>query len=93
MVAEGPPERVREHLLEPAHLGLSIAADQSAAAVTRLRDGGFVVQTAGSRLWIDTPPGRKVEAIELLCRAGVRILDFDLDGDREQAGDPDRNEV
>jgi nitrous oxidase accessory protein len=85
-VAEGSPEQVREHLFEPACLAVSIAADQSAAAAAGLRDGGFIVRSAGSRLWVDAPRGRKVEAIELLCRSGVRILDFDLESDRESDG-------
>jgi nitrous oxidase accessory protein len=97
-VAEGTPERVRDHLLEPAHLGLTVADGESAVAATRLRDGGFVVQATGSRLWVDAPAGRKVEAIELLNRAGVRILDFDLEHEREResesvsAGVPCRRE-
>jgi ABC-type multidrug transport system ATPase subunit len=91
-VAEGPPEQVREHLLEPAHLGLTIAAGQREAAATRLRAGGFVVQTTGSRLGIEAPGRRKLEAIELLNRAGVQILDFDLESDRESAGATCRNE-
>jgi ABC-type multidrug transport system ATPase subunit len=92
-VAEGPPERVRDHLVEPAHLGLIVADGESDAAAMRLRDGGFVVQATGSRLWVDAPAGRKIEAIELLNRAGVRILDFDLEHERESAGVPCRREA
>jgi nitrous oxidase accessory protein len=88
-VAEGPPERVREHLLEPAHLGLTVADGEGAAAAERLREGGFLVQATGSRLWVDAPAGRKVEAIERLNRAGVTILDFDLE--RDGAGAPCRH--
>jgi nitrous oxidase accessory protein len=91
-VAEGPPEQVRDHLLEPAQLGLTLADGESAAAAARLREGGFVVQTTGSRLWVDAPAGRKVEAIELLNRSGVRIIDFDLEHERESAGVPCRSE-
>jgi ABC-type multidrug transport system ATPase subunit len=91
-VAEGPPEQVRDHLLEPAHLGLTLAAGECAAAATRLREGGFVVQMTGSRLWVEAPAGRKLEALELLNRAGVRILDFDLESERESAGAPGRSE-
>jgi nitrous oxidase accessory protein len=85
-VAEGPPEQVREHLLEPAHLGLTIAPGQGAAAAARLRAEGFVVQITGSRLWVEAPGGRKLEVLELLNHSGVRILDFDLETDREGAG-------
>jgi ABC-2 type transport system ATP-binding protein/nitrous oxidase accessory protein len=81
--AEGPPESVREYLMQPAHLGLTIAAGQSTAAAAQLRDSGFVVQLNGSRLWVDAPAGRKLEAIEVLNRAGVQILDFDLESERE----------
>ena len=90
-VAEGPPEQIREHLLEPAHLGLTVAEGQAAVAADRLRDGGFVVQATGSRLWVDAPAGRKVDALELLNRAGVRILDFELESERDGAGAPGRN--
>ena len=90
-VAEGPPDRVREHLLEPAHLGLTVAEGQAAAAADRLRDGGFIVQTTGPRLWVDAPAGRKVEALELLNRAGVRVLDFELESERDGAGALGRN--
>ena len=90
-VAEGPPDRVREHLLEPAHLGLTVAEGQAAAAADRLRDGGYIVQRTGPRLWVDAPAGRKVEALELLNRAGVRVLDFDLESERDGAGAPGRN--
>jgi ABC-type multidrug transport system ATPase subunit len=92
-VAEGPPEQIREHLLEPAHIGLIVADGEGDTAAERLRDGGFVVQTTGSRLWVDAPAGRKVEAIDLLNRAGVRILDFDLEHERESAGAPCRGEA
>jgi ABC-type multidrug transport system ATPase subunit len=81
-VVEGAPEAVRDYLLESAYLCLAVAQEQSETAATRLRDGGFVVERTGSRLWVDAPAGRKVEAIELLGRAGVRILDFDLETDR-----------
>jgi nitrous oxidase accessory protein len=92
-VAEGPPDRVREHLLEPAHLGLTVAEGHGDAAAERLRDGGFVVQSSGSRLWVDAPAGRRVEAIELLGRAGVRVLDFELEAERDGADVPCRREA
>jgi nitrous oxidase accessory protein len=92
-VAEGTPERIRDYLLEPAHLGLTVADGESDTAAERLRDGGFVVQTTGSRLWVEAPAGRKVEAINLLNRAGVRILDFDLEHEHENAGVPCRREA
>jgi hypothetical protein len=85
-VVEGAPEQVREHLLEPAHLSFTVPADQSAAAVERLRAGGFAVDGTGtgtgSRLWVEAPAGRKLEAIELLKDGGIRILDFDVESDR-----------
>jgi ABC-type multidrug transport system ATPase subunit len=90
-VAEGPPEEVCEHLLEPAHLGLTVAEGQTADAAERLRGGGFIVQSTGSRLWVDAPAGRKVDALELLNRAGVRVLDFDLESERDAAGAPGQN--
>jgi ABC-type multidrug transport system ATPase subunit len=82
-VVEGSPEQVREHLLEPAHLCLTVPADQSATALARLRSGGFTAEGTGSRLWVDAPAGRKLEAIDLLNGAGVRILDFDVESDRD----------
>jgi ABC-type multidrug transport system ATPase subunit len=90
-VAEGTPDRIREHLLVPAQLGLIVADGQGGAAAERLRDGGFDVQATGSRLWVEAPAGRKVEALELLGRAGVRILDFDLEHERDRAGTPCRD--
>jgi nitrous oxidase accessory protein len=81
-IAEGPPERVRQHLLEPAHLCLIVPAEHSADAAARLREGGFDVERTGSRLWVLAPAGRKVEAIDLLQRAGVPLLDFELETDR-----------
>jgi hypothetical protein len=90
-VAEGSPAEVREHLLELAHLGLTVAEGQMAAAAEWLRDSGFAVQTTGSRLWVDVPAGRKVEALEVLNRAGVRVLDFDLESERDGAGALARN--
>src|SRR5262249_4304218 len=85
-VAQGPPEHVRRHLVEPAHLCLIVPADRSTAAAEGLRRGGFDVVTTGSRLWVDAAAARKVEAIELLGRLGVPILDFELEGDRAGAG-------
>jgi ABC-type multidrug transport system ATPase subunit len=81
-VVEGPPEQVREHLLESAHLSFTGPADQRAAAVARLRAGGFAVDGTGPRLWVEAPAGRKLEAIELLKDGGVQILDFDVESDR-----------
>jgi ABC-type multidrug transport system ATPase subunit len=92
-VAEGPPAQIREYLLEPAHLGLTIADGGGAAAAERLREGGFLVQLTGSRLWVEAPAGRKVEAMELLRMAGVRILDFDLEHELERPGEPCRKEA
>jgi nitrous oxidase accessory protein len=80
-VVDGSPEEVREHFLQPARLCLTVPADQIAIAITRLRDGGFDVEKTGSRIWIDTPAGRKVQAIELLGQSGVRVLDLDLESD------------
>ena len=70
---------------------LTVAEGRAADAAERLRDGGFAVQTTGSRLWVDVPAGRKVEALELLNRAGVRVLDFELESERDGAGAPGRN--
>jgi nitrous oxidase accessory protein len=81
-VTQGSPEQVREHLLEPAQLCFTVPADQSATALERLRSGGFAVQGTGSRLWVEAPAGRKLEAIELLKCGGVRILDFDVETER-----------
>ncbi|MGC8640049.1 MAG: nitrous oxide reductase family maturation protein NosD [Isosphaeraceae bacterium] len=81
-VVDGPPDQVREQFLEPAHLCLTVAADQAAIAVSRLKEGGFNVRQTGSRIWVVTPAGRKMEAIELLGQSGVRVLDFDLESDR-----------
>jgi nitrous oxidase accessory protein len=83
-IADGPPEQVRQALLEPAHLCVTVPADQSTTATERLCDAGFDVRRTGSRLWIAAPAGRKVEAIELLYRAGVSILDLELESDRTQ---------
>jgi hypothetical protein len=85
-IAEGPPEQVRQYLLEPAQLCLIVSTDHSAAAAARLRDGGFDVRRTGARLWVDAAAGRKLEAIELLTRLGVPILDFELENDRESSG-------
>jgi nitrous oxidase accessory protein len=84
-VVDGPPELVREHFLEAAHLCLTVAADQAVDALTQLRGGGFDVWQTGSRLWVDIPAGRKMEAIELLVRGGVRVLDFDLESNQTSA--------
>ncbi len=85
LVSAGPPERVREHLLEPAHLCLFVPIEESAAAAARLQEGGFDVQRSGSRIWVDAAAGRRFEAIELLSKSGVKILDFDLESDRAGA--------
>jgi ABC-type multidrug transport system ATPase subunit len=81
-VAEGAPERVRDHLLEPARLCLTVPAEHSAAALARLREAGFDVGQTGARLWVDAPAPRKLEVIELVSRAGVPILDFTLESDQ-----------
>jgi ABC-type multidrug transport system ATPase subunit len=86
LVAEGPPEAVREHLAASAHLGLTVAGGQATSAAERLRHDGFVVQASGSRLWVEAPAGRKVEALQLLDQAGVRVLDFDLESDHDADG-------
>jgi nitrous oxidase accessory protein len=92
-VAEGPPEKIRQYLLEPAHLGVTVGDGEGAAAAERLREGGFLVQLTGSRLWVEAPAGRKIEAIELLRNAGVRILDFDVEHELESPGVPCRREA
>jgi nitrous oxidase accessory protein len=81
LVTDGPPESVREHLLEPASLCLIVPALESAHAETRLREEGFLPRRTGSQIWVDAPAGRRVEVIELLRRSGVRVLDFDLESD------------
>jgi nitrous oxidase accessory protein len=81
LVCDGPPETVREHLLEAASLCLIVPLDESADAEARLLDAGFDAHRTGARIWVEAPAGRKLEAIELLNRGGVRILDFDLESD------------
>jgi nitrous oxidase accessory protein len=85
-VAEGPPEEIRRHLVEPAHLCLVVPGDHAGAAAARLRDGGFDVRRTGARLWVDAPAGRKLEAIDLLNRFDVPILDFELESDHRSSG-------
>jgi nitrous oxidase accessory protein len=82
LLSMGPPERVREHLLEPAQLCLFVPIEESAAAAARLEEGGFDARRNGSRIWVDAAAGRRLEALELLGRAGIRILDFDLESER-----------
>jgi nitrous oxidase accessory protein len=89
-VAGGPPECVREHLREPSLLCLVVAAKDSSLGEARLREGGFDVERIGSRIWVDAPAGRKLEAIELLSRSGVRVLDFDLESDCRKASAPEQ---
>jgi ABC-type multidrug transport system ATPase subunit len=85
-VVEGPPEEVRQYLVEPAHLCLIVPNQASDAAAAHLREGGFDVVRTGSRLWVDAPAGRKLEAIELVHELGVPILDFELESDRASSG-------
>jgi nitrous oxidase accessory protein len=85
-IAQGPPEKVRQHLVERGQLSLIVPADRGAGAAARLRDAGFDVRANGSRLCVDLADGRKVEALKLLYQIGVPILDFELENDRAASG-------
>ena len=83
--AEGSPEQVRDHFIEAAHLGLVVPGDRADAAAATLREGGFTVDRTGARLWVDATAGRKLEAIDLVRKAGIAVLDFDLESDHSSA--------
>jgi nitrous oxidase accessory protein len=80
-VAEGEPEKLRQQLVKPAVLCLTVPPERNAEAVSVLAAAGFRVcpQNAGVR--VKVPAGRKLEPIELLNRAGVLVVDFDLESD------------
>lgn len=87
-VAEGTPDELRDRLLKPAVLRLTVAAEHREAAVTALRDGGFTVRADGGEVWLDVPAGRKADALARLHHAGVSVLDFEVESDRGfQEGD------
>jgi nitrous oxidase accessory protein len=87
-VDEGTPEQVREHLQEPARLCLNLSPEQVEDATARLQASGYDVQQTGSRIWFDAAADRKVGAIELLIRSGIRILDLDLESERASSVAP-----
>ncbi len=76
---------VREHFIEAAHLGLGVPGDRAEAAAATLREGGFTGDRTGARLWVDATAGRKLEAIDLVRKAGIAVLDFDLESDHSSA--------
>jgi ABC-type multidrug transport system ATPase subunit len=84
-IAAGPPQRVREHLLERALLCLVVPVDQSRHAEARLRERGFDVQRTGSRIWVDAADRHKVDALDILSQSGVRVLDFEIESDHGSA--------
>ncbi len=81
-IAEGTPEEVRRHILNAAVLGLTVPEERCAEAAQAIGSCGLAVQRNGTQIWIEVPAGRKLEPVERLIRAGVPILDFDLDGGR-----------
>jgi hypothetical protein len=87
-VAEGTPDELRDRLLKPAVLRLTVAAEHREAAVLALRDGAFAVRADGGEVWLDVPAGRKADALARLHQAGVNVLDFEVESDRGfQEGD------
>lgn len=89
-VAEGPPEGVRDHLRKPALLCLTLAAERAVEAAELLDRVGFRVERRGTQLWVDAPAGRKLEPITLLDRAGIPLLDFDLEHERRGGAGQER---
>jgi ABC-2 type transport system ATP-binding protein/nitrous oxidase accessory protein len=80
-VAEGMPEKLRQQLVKPAVLCLTVPPERHAEAVSVLAAAGFHVCPQNAEVRVDVPAGRKLEPIELLSRAGVPVVDFDLEKD------------
>jgi ABC-type multidrug transport system ATPase subunit len=80
-VAEGMPEKLRQQLVKPAVLCLTVPPERNAEAACVLEAAGFRVCPHNAQVRVDVPAGRKLEPIELLNRAGVPVVDFDLESD------------
>ncbi|HEY7428662.1 MAG TPA: ABC transporter ATP-binding protein, partial [Gemmataceae bacterium] len=80
-VIDGTPEKLRRQLVKPAILSLTVPAERNAEAVSVLAAAGFHVCPQNAEVRVDVPAGRKLEPIELLSRAGVPVMDFDLEKD------------
>jgi ABC-type multidrug transport system ATPase subunit len=80
-VAEGVPEELRQQLVKPAVLCLTVPPEWNAEAASVLAAAGFRVCSQNAEVRVDVPAGRKLEPIELLSRAGVPVVDFDLESD------------
>ena len=80
-VVEDDPETLRPRLVKPAILCLTVPPQRSAEAAALLESSGFRVSCHAGVIRMEVPPGRKLEPIELLRRAGVAVLDFDLEND------------
>jgi ABC-type multidrug transport system ATPase subunit len=80
-VAEGVPEELRQQLVNPAVLCLTVPPERNAEAVSLLVAAGFRVCPQNAVVRVEAPAGRKLEPIELLSRAGVPVVDFDLESD------------
>jgi nitrous oxidase accessory protein len=82
-VAEGMPEKLRHQLVKPAVLCLTVPPERGAEAASILATAGFHVSSQNADVRVDVPAGRKLEPIELLSRAGVPVVDFDLESDEQ----------
>jgi nitrous oxidase accessory protein len=78
-VAEGVPETLRQQLVKPAVLCLTVPPERNTEAASVLAAAGFRVCPQNIQLRVDVPAGRKLAPIELLIRAGVPVVDFDLE--------------
>ncbi len=81
-VVEGPPDTLRHKLAKPAILCLSVPPERSSEATDVLVAAGFRASSHAGEVRMEVPPGRRLEPIELLRRAGVVVLDFDLETDQ-----------
>lgn len=85
--AEGTPEELRHRLLKPAVLRLTVSAEWREATANVLGEAGYPVRTDGGEIWVDVPAGHKAEAIVRLQKAGVPVVDFDVESDRGFQGE------
>ncbi len=89
-IAEGPPDRVRDHLQETVILALQVAAGRQAEAAALLRARGFDLTVNHVLLWVRVMADRKMEPLRVLAESGVAVMNFDVDHEAASASSLER---
>jgi ABC-type multidrug transport system ATPase subunit len=82
-VKEGTPEVVRKYLGGSTILFLTLAENQCGPAAQMMKDNGFQAEHNRIHLLVKVPSDKKTEPLRLLNEAGIRVLDFDLENEKD----------